>query len=349
MQKENRRIGVLVYPEAEVLDITGPHEVFSMASGLQRQHQSANPYEIFLISKTLKPVKMSSGMKLQPDYRFEDCPSPLDTLVVPGAENIEQAIKDSALLAWIKQQASKTRRLVSICTGAFFLAELKLLDGKQVTTHWGYCQLLQKSYPQLEVVSNALYIKQGSAYTSAGITAGMDLALALVEEDEDKETAMAIARKLVLFYKRPGGQNQFSEFILSQSNSHFNELIDWIMQNLSEDLSIEKLSNRVNMSPRNFTRLFKKKMEQTPAKFIEKLRLRHARMLLESRTSALKEIAGRCGFKSEEQSPGIPEGALCHSPGIPDAILGVQVMYQYAPAFDDSPDSIQQYCWISVV
>lgn len=313
-QANNRNIGVLIYPEAEVLDITGPHEVFSMAVGFQRQQQSANPYEVFLISETPQPVMMSSGMKLLPDYCLEDCPLPLDTLIVPGAEGIEQALDNPALLNWIGQQSGRVRRLVSICTGAFFLAKLGLLDGKKVTTHWGYCHLLQKSYPKLCVDSNAIYIREGNIYTSAGITAGMDLALALVEEDEGKETAMGIARKLVLFYKRPGGQNQFSEFILSQSNSHFNELIDWIMQNLSEDLTIEKLAGRMNMSPRNFTRLFKKEMEQTPAKFIEKLRLRHARILLESRTSALKAVAGRCGFRSEEQMRRAFQRELCVTP-----------------------------------
>lgn len=311
---EHRSVGVLIYPEAEVLDITGPHEVFSMARGFQQQQPSSRLYEVFLIAATMAPVKMSSGMQIRPDYCFDDCPLPLDTLVVPGAESIEQALDNPALLGWISQQSAKVRRLVSICTGAFFLAELGLLDGKQVTTHWGYCQLLQQSYPALEVVPNALYIKQDYIYTSAGITAGMDLALALVEEDESKEIAMSVARKLVLFYKRPGGQNQFSEFILSQSNSHFKDLVDWIMQNLSRDLSIETLAEQVNMSPRNFTRLFKKEFEQTPAKFIESLRLRHARMLLESKTSALKEIAGQCGFRNEEQMRRTFLRRLCVTP-----------------------------------
>ncbi|HSR63500.1 MAG TPA: GlxA family transcriptional regulator [Gammaproteobacteria bacterium] len=300
-RNEKRTIGIVIYPEAEVLDITGPHEVFSMAAAFQREQRSAGPYEIFLVARTLQPVKMSSGMKLLPDYRFDNCPVPPDTLIIPGAEAIEQAIDDPPVLQWVEQQSGKVRRLVSICTGAFFLAKLGLLDGKRVTTHWGYCQLLQKTYPNVNVVPDAIYIRQGNIYTSAGITAGMDLALALVEEDTGKDIAMSIARKLVLFYKRPGGQKQFSEFLLSQSSSLFNELIEWIMQNLSGDLTIEKLAEQANMSPRNFTRLFKKELEQTPGKFIERLRLRHARILLENRTAALKEIAGQCGFKSEEQ------------------------------------------------
>jgi len=189
-----------------------------------------------------------------------------------------------------------------------------LLDGKKVTTHWGYCQLLQKQYPEVKVIVDSLYIKQGNLYTSAGITAGMDLALALVEEDEDKGLAMAIARKLVLFYKRPGGQKQFSEFILSQSNSRFTGLTEWVLQNLDEDLSIDRLAEQMNMSPRNFTRLFKKEMEMTPGKFIEKLRLKHARILLENETSSLKEIAGQCGFSSEEQMRRAFHRELCVTP-----------------------------------
>jgi len=313
-RKDNRKIGVVIYPEAEVLDVTGPHEVFSMAAAFQQQEQSTTSYEVFLISRTLQPVKMSSGMKLHPDYRFDNCPLPLDTLIIPGAEAIEQVVDDPPLLQWIEKQSGKVRRLVSICTGAFFLARLGLLDGKRVTTHWGYCRHLQKSFPRLNVVPDAIYIRQGNIYTSAGITAGMDLALALVEEDAGKEIAMSIARKLVLFYKRPGGQKQFSEFLLSQSNGHFNELIEWIMQNLSGDLSIEKLAAQVNMSPRNFTRLFKRELEQTPGKFIERMRLRHARILLENRTSVLKEVAGQCGFKSEEQMRRAFQRELCVTP-----------------------------------
>lgn len=313
-RNEKQKIGVLIFSEAEVLDITGPHEVFSMALGFQEQQQLSETYKVFLISKTLKPVKMSSGMKLQPDYCFEDCPLPLDTLIVPGGECIDEALNDSELLDWVAQQASKVRRLVSICTGAFFLAKLGLLDHKRVTTHWGFCPLLQKTYPKLEVISNALYIKDGNTYTSAGITAGMDLALSLIEEDVGKEIAMSVARKLVLFYKRPGGQNQFSEFLLSQSNNHFNDLIDWVMQNLSKNLSIEILAEQVNMSPRNFTRLFKKELEDTPAKFIEKLRLRHARILIENRNAALKEVAEQCGFNSEEQMRRAFQRELCVTP-----------------------------------
>jgi transcriptional regulator GlxA family with amidase domain len=313
-RSDKLRIGVLIYPEAEVLDITGPHEVFAMALGFQHQYQSVKPYDVFLISKTLKPVKMSSGMKIIPDYQFNDCPLPIDTLIVPGGEYIEQALDDPELLNWIKKQSKKVRRLVSICTGAFFLAKLGLLDGKRVTTHWGFCPLLQKMYPKLEVISNEIFIKDGNTYTSAGITAGMDLSLALIEEDVGKEIAMSVARKLVLFYKRPGGQNQFSEFILSQSNSHFNVLIDWIIDNLSEDLSIERLAQQASMSPRNFTRQFKKEMGETPAKFIERLRLRQARMLLEGKASVLKSVANQCGFKSEEQMRRAFQRELCVTP-----------------------------------
>jgi transcriptional regulator GlxA family with amidase domain len=313
-RSDKLRIGILIFPQAEVLDITGPHEVFSMALGFQQQRKSSNLYEVFLISKNLKPVEMSSGMKLVPDYQFKDCPLPIDTLIVPGSEFIEQVLDDVDFIDWIKKQSKKVRRLVSICTGAFFLAKAGLLDGKKVTTHWGFCPLLQKTYPNLKVVSDAIYIKDGDTYTSAGITAGMDLSLALIEEDVGKDLAMSVARKLVLFYKRPGGQNQFSEFILSQSNSHFKDLIDWIIDHLSEELSINKLAEKASMSPRNFTRQFKKELGVTPAKFIEHLRLRQARMLLENKVSALKSVANQCGFKSEEQMRRAFQRELCVTP-----------------------------------
>jgi transcriptional regulator GlxA family with amidase domain len=296
-----RRIGIVIYANAQNLDVTGPHEVFAMAN-LVRQLAAAPPaYEVFLVAESLDPVPMTSGLRLQPDHDFASCPFPLDTLVVPGSALIDSVRDNPAMLRWLRRHAGDARRLVSVCTGAFFLAELGLLDGKKVATHWMFCKQLQDGYRQLEVVPNSLYIKEGNVYTSAGITAGMDLALTLVEEDCGKEVAMMAARTLVLFYRRPGGQNQFSELLVSQSSEHFGELIEWVMQNLRQDLTVERLAGRVSMSPRNFSRLFTKELGQSPAKFVEILRLRHARTLLEGGRMALKEIAGKAGFKSAEQ------------------------------------------------
>jgi transcriptional regulator GlxA family with amidase domain len=311
---EKIRIGILVFSEAQVLDITGPHEVFSSSAVFQRQAQTPKEYEVFLVAKDLNPIAMSSGMKIVPDYQFNTFPKPLDTLIIPGAENKETAIEDAELLTWIQEQSKHVRRLVSICTGAFFLARLGLLDGKDVTTHWAYCSNMKKNFPQLNVVSDSIFIRQGNIYTSAGVTAGMDLSLALVEEDIGKDIAMSVARKLIIFYKRPGGQNQFSEFILSQSNSYFGELTDWIINHLSNDLSIETLAEQASMSPRNFIRKFKEELGCTPAKFIERLRLRQARMLLENRSSVLKTVANQCGFKSEEQMRRAFQRTLCVTP-----------------------------------
>ncbi|MDF2181155.1 GlxA family transcriptional regulator [Neptuniibacter sp. CAU 1671] len=313
-QTTTLNIGVVIFHEAQVLDITGPHEVFSSARVLQQQYGLSEQYRVFLIAKTRTPVTMSSGMQLMPDYDFTDCPADLDTLIVPGAENIQLALDDAALLAWIAQQSRCVRRLVSICTGAFLLARLGLLNGKNITTHWAYCADMQQQFPQLNIESDAIFIKQGNTYTSAGVTAGMDLSLALVEEDAGKKIAMSVARKLVVFYKRPGGQKQFSEFILSQSSSHFSALIDWILDNLSADLSIEILAERANMSPRHFNRKFKSDVGETPAKFVERLRLCQARMLLENKTTVLKSIADKCGFKSEEQMRRAFQRELCVTP-----------------------------------
>jgi transcriptional regulator GlxA family with amidase domain len=297
----SQKIGIVVYPNAMTLDVIGPFEVFAMAANLRKQKKSAGAYEVFLIAETLEPVAMSSGVKMDPDCTFETCPFPLDTLIVPGSDLVDKVMSNKPLLRWLKQHAGHTRRLVSICTGAFFLAELGLLDGMKVTTHWVFSKLLQDRYPELEVQPDSLYIKQGRTYTSAGITAGMDLSLTLVEEDCGKDIAMAVARTLVLFYRRPGGQNQFSDVILSQSSEHFSKLIEWIMQNLREEMTVERLAGQANMSARNFARLFRQELKQTPAKFIEKLRLQNARTLLENRKLSLKEIAVTSGFKTEEQ------------------------------------------------
>lgn len=312
--KETLRIGVLIFSEAQTLDITGPHEVFSSARDFQKQYESDKYYEVFLISKDLKPVKMSSGIKMAPDYTFNNCPVEIDTLIIPGSETIEHVLNDIELLKWIKEQSKTVRRLVSICTGAFLLAKLGLLDGKSITTHWAYCANMKKTFPNLTIEPDSIFIKEGNTYTSAGVTTGMDLSLALVEEDVGKNIAMSVARKLVIFYKRPGGQKQFSEFILSQSNSYFSTLVDWIIENLCSDLSIENLAERENMSPRNFTRKFKKELQETPAKFIEGLRLQQARMLLENKYVALSTVAYQCGFKSEEQMRRAFQRELCVTP-----------------------------------
>ncbi len=312
--KEKIRIGVVIFPEAQVLDITGPHEVFSSARCFLEIYESSKDYEVFLISKTLQQVEMSSGMQIMPTYDFSNCPVDIDTLIVPGAEDMNQVLGDGEFLQWIEEQSSKVRRLVSVCTGAFILAKLGLLKGKHITTHWAYCDDMQKLFPQLNIDSDSIFIKEGNTYTSAGVTAGMDLSLALVEEDMGKKIAMSVARKLVIFYKRPGGQKQFSEFILSQSNIHFSALIDWIIENLSTELSIVTLANKVNMSPRNFTRQFKEKVGETPAKFIESLRISQAHMLLENKGISLKSIASQCGFKSEEQMRRAFQRELCVTP-----------------------------------
>jgi len=313
-QKEKLSIGVLIFHGAQVLDITGPHEVFSSARVFQQKYETSKLYEVFLISKSLQPVKMSSGMSIMPDYDFKNCPDSLDTLIVPGAEDIEQPLGDNELLSWIEEQSSKVRRLVSICTGAFLLAKLGLLNGKHITTHWAYCENMQKIFPQLSIESDSIFIKEDNIYTSAGVTAGIDLSLSLVEEDVGKKVAMSVARKLVVFYKRPGGQKQFSEFIESQSNVHFSALIDWVIENLSTDLTIETLAERANMSPRNFTRKFKSELGETPAKFVEHLRISQARMLLENKCAILKSIANQCGFKSEEQMRRAFQRELCVTP-----------------------------------
>lgn len=307
-------IGIIVFPNAQVLDITGPHEVFSSARWFQESAKSDFIYRVFLLGKDHSPCKMSSGITLVPDYTFDHCPFTLHTLIVPGSETILTSLKDQSIIDYLKKECDNVVRIVSICTGAFFLADIGLLNNKKVTTHWAYCSDLKKRYPKLIIDADSLFIKHEKIYTSAGVTAGMDLSLALVEEDAGKAIAMRVARKLVMFYKRTGGQNQFSEFIFAQSNNHFGDLIDWLIENLSSDISVEIMAQRENMSPRNFSRKFKREFNSTPAKFIEKLRLQHARILLENQSISLKAIAYACGFKSEEQMRRAFQRELCVNP-----------------------------------
>ena len=213
---------------------------------------------------------------------------------------------DDKFLRWLTRIETRTRRLGSVCSGAFFLAEAGLLDGRRATTHWAAADRLARDYPAIDVDPDAIYIKDGHIYTSAGVTAGMDLALALVEEDLGRRIALATARQLVLFLKRPGGQSQFSTQLAAQTRAseapgNLAELTDWILDHLDADLSIASLASRAAMSQRNFARVFRRAFDVTPAKFVEQARVERARVLLEERDQTLDQIASHTGFGSSER------------------------------------------------
>jgi transcriptional regulator GlxA family with amidase domain len=228
---------------------------------------------------------------------------PPDTLVVAGGQGARAAVADRELIAWLREAAPRVRRLASVCTGAFLLAEAGLLDGRRATTHWRACAALARDYPRVRVDPDPIFVRDGNVYTSAGVTSGMDLALALVEEDHGREVALGVARGLVLFLKRPGGQSQFSAQLSAQlaSRQPIQELQAWIVENVHRDLSVDALAARAGMSPRNFARVFTREVGATPARFVEIARVEAARRRLEEEGGrGVEAVASECGFGSAE-------------------------------------------------
>jgi len=302
-----RRIAILVYPGVQSLDVTGPLEVFTGADAgiahLNRRgdRPPAPGYEVTLVGRE-RPTTTSSGLAITPACRLEDLRGALDTLIVPGGSGHRAAAKDERLVAWIARTAAAAGRTVSVCTGAFLLARAGLLDGRRATTHWASARELADAHPQVDVDPDPIYIRDGSVWTSAGVTAGMDLALALVEEDHDRELALTIARHLVLFLRRPGNQSQFSATLSSQEPDR--EPLKEIQRSVLEDPAgghtVEAMAERAHMSPRHFARAFRAETGVTPARYVERVRLEAARRLLEDTTLSISEVAAGAGFPSPE-------------------------------------------------
>ena len=289
-----RRVVILAFPDVQALDVTGPCEVFSLA----HRAASQSAYEIELVAADERPLQTSSGLRLVPHGSLEACRGAIDTLVVPGGLGAREATHDESLIAWLRLAARRSRRVTSVCTGAFLLARAGLLDGRRATTHWAACDALRRNYPTVEVDPDPIFVRDGNVYTSAGVTAGIDLALALVEEDLGRRAALDVARSLVLFIRRPGGQAQFSAGLAGQQAERpsVRQLQHWIADNLHEDLSVAALAERSFMSHRNFARVFLREVGSTPAVYVESLRLERARTLLETTEMQLEEIARHCGF-----------------------------------------------------
>jgi transcriptional regulator GlxA family with amidase domain len=287
-----RRILIAAFPGVQMLDVTGPMEVFSIATRLG--HAS---YELSVVARDEAPLPASSGLRLVPDSGLKNVRD-VDTLVIPGGQGTRDAMNDEALIRWIQRTAKRTRRVTSVCTGAFLLAEAGLLDGRRATTHWSACNALKRRYPAVTVEDDPIFVRDGNVSTSAGVTAGMDLALALVEEDAGSEAALAVARQLVLFVRRPGGQAQFSAQLSGDfaQREPLRELQAWIADHLTEDLTVEALAARAHMSPRNFARAFKVEVGMTPAAYIERARVERAQHLLETTNAPVALVARRCGF-----------------------------------------------------
>jgi transcriptional regulator GlxA family with amidase domain len=293
---------MLGFPQAQILDITGPLEVFARTSRWLRDHQdlSFDAYEIELVAPRAGPIATSGGLQLLAARAYTDM-RPADTLLIAGGIGYEVLLNDRELLNWIRRQASKVGRIGSICTGALVLAAAGLLDGKRATTHWAYCDRLAKLAPGARVERDAIFVHD-TLYTSAGVTSGMDMALALVEVDWGKACALAVAQELVMYLKRPGGQSQFSRFLSAERRDDvFGNLELWILEHLDADLSVESLARRAGMSTRHFARMFTQRLGATPAAYVRRLRVEHARARIESGAARVKQVARECGFADEQK------------------------------------------------
>lgn len=286
------KVVFLIYPGFQSLDLTGPLEVFSLAGG----------YEVETVALGGGVVRAHSGLGFAPDRAAEECAGPIDTLVVVGGEGAREAVADAALLEWVRAAAGRTRRLSSVCSGAFVLAAAGLLEGRGATTHWRACGLLGEYFPGVTVHADRIFVVDGRVWTSAGVTSGIDMALAMVERDRGPETALRVARELVVFVQRPGGQAQFSAQLSASRPRHpaLAELQGWIPEHLDADLSVTALAERAAMSPRHFARLFAREVGATPGAYVESVRVETARRLLESTGLPVDVIARTCGFGTPE-------------------------------------------------
>ncbi|HMI05540.1 MAG TPA: GlxA family transcriptional regulator [Pedobacter sp.] len=283
-----------------LLDFAGPADVFNSANKIIELKEGAAGYEVLVVSPTInKRVTNSVGIEINCTRSVMEITTPIDTLLIAGSNNI-QNLDDpdyAAFYTWLAAIDESTRRIGSICAGAFALAKAGLLNGKRATTHWNRSELLQKNYPLIQVDSNPFYINDGKIYTSGGVSSGIDLALALVEEDHGKEIAVQVARRLVFYLNRPGFQVQFGNLL--PAYDHLNiagKLRPWVTEHLHEPLDIMRLADHLNMSPRNFTRVFHKQTGIPPAKYMEKLRVEAARKYLEDTDISLEQIAEKCGL-----------------------------------------------------
>jgi transcriptional regulator GlxA family with amidase domain len=288
-----RHIVISGPPPVQILDVAGPLEVFS----------NDEQYKVTLVATGNSDHLLTSrGVTLGNAVRAEDLSESIDTLVIAGGAGAEAGNFDEKYIQWVAKSAAHSRRVAGICTGAFVLAAAGLLDGKQVVTHWRFCDQLAREYPRVNVLPDRIFLRDGAVYTSAGITAGIDLALALVEEDRGREASLAIARQLVMFLVRPGGQAQYSHMLSRQAatSQPLRELQVYMMENLRENLSVEVLAERIGMSPRHFSRVCLRETKMNPGQFVDRLRVEAAQQMIDSSNMGLKGVADACGFGSAD-------------------------------------------------
>lgn len=288
-------IVMLALPGVHLLDVSGPLDVFAEAN----VQAGREVYRSVVAAKQPGPLRSSSGARLLPDMAVtEDTGETIDTLLVAGCPHAAEMPVEAAVVEWLRQRAPGTRRFGSVCSGAFFLAAADLLNGRRVTTHWAVAGELARRFPEVTVDEDAIHVSDGPVRTAAGVTSGLDLALALVEEDLGRDIAMRVASQLVMFFKRPGGQMQFSRKgeAVPTGRAALQELQRWVAANPALDHSIANLAARLDISPRHFSRLFRSEVGITPASWVEEARVSAARRLLEIGHEAPKQVAAHCGF-----------------------------------------------------
>jgi transcriptional regulator GlxA family with amidase domain len=302
---KTKHIVILAPPMTSILDVAGPLEVFAKTIDYIKENvpsvrQSYTTHILSIDSSTVVPT--SSGLPIVCEGGLQSIEYDIDTFLIAGKGSPEEKVLQ-ILLSWLKDNVNKVRRVGSICAGAFILAEAGILNGRRATTHWRVCDKLIRHYPEIKVEKDPIYIKDGNIYTSAGISTGIDMSLALVEEDFGRDIAVMVARLLVLYLKRPGNQSQFSNILMHQTVDYepIKAIQDWIIDNLDKELTVEVLAEKVSMSPRNFARVFLRETGITPAKYIEKVRLETARRRLEETRLTIEEISDECGIGSADR------------------------------------------------
>jgi transcriptional regulator GlxA family with amidase domain len=300
----SRRVVITAYDGVSLLDLAGPLEALRVASSFDGPRGRRATYECSVVSVRGGAVKTADGVALITDSVRTLNKTQIDTLIVPGAFLVDDVTRDRDLVRWVGKRAAACRRVCSVCIGSFLLAEAGVLDGRRAATHWMHAPLLATRHPQVVVEPDAIFVRDGNVWSSAGVTTGIDLALALIEQDAGRQVAMNVARMLIVYLKRSGGQSQYSALLAAQAESEsdtFDPLDRWIAENLKDDLRVDALAERVHMSPRNFARAYADKRGCTPAKAVEAIRVDAARRRLEETEERVESVADDSGFSSEEQ------------------------------------------------
>lgn len=295
-----RKVVIVAYAGAKLMDISGPLQAFNDACF----DDGRAAYHVVLVSETGGHVTTDTGVKLETLRLDEEAIESVDTLLIAGADLVMPADATASLRARLAAYLGRPRRLGSICTGAFVLAQLGILDDRDATTHWGACSRLARLHPAIHVQPDSIFVTSGHIWTSAGVSAGIDMALAMIADDLGHMAALNVARGMVLFLKRPGGQSQFSVELRQQmrdTRGRFDDLHVWIRANLEGDLSVTALAEAARMSPRNFARVYQREMGESPARAVEKIRTEAARRLLESAPDGIQVVARRTGFGDDER------------------------------------------------